>query len=61
VDPLLRSFILFAGLTFCIFFGALTATVAVQDGIDALIVVSFVIIGLVMLGILGAIRNPPRD
>jgi hypothetical protein len=52
--------ILFGGLAFCVFFGGLTAAVAAENGVDVLIVVSFLIILMVMLGILGAIRNPPR-
>jgi hypothetical protein len=60
VDPLIRNVILFAGLAFCLLFGGLTAAVAAENGVDILIVVSFVIILMVMLGILGAIRNPPR-
>jgi hypothetical protein len=60
MDPLIRTVILFGGLTFCLFFGGLTAAVAAENGIDALIVVSFAIILMVLLGILGAIRNPPR-
>jgi hypothetical protein len=60
VDPLLRNVILFGGLAFCLFFGGLTAAVAAENGVDVLIVVSFAIILMVMLGILGALRNPPR-
>jgi hypothetical protein len=60
MDPLLRNFILLAGLVFCLIFGAMTAAVAAQGGIDVLVVVSFLIILMVMLGILGALRNPPR-
>lgn len=61
MSPLVRNLILFGGLFFCLVFGALTAVVAVNDGIDILILVSFAIVAMVMLGILGAIRNPPRD
>jgi hypothetical protein len=61
MDPFVRSLVLFGGLAFCVFFAALTTSVAVQDGVDIAVVISFAIIALVMLGILGAIRNPPRD
>jgi hypothetical protein len=60
VEPLIRNLILFGGLAFCVVFGALTAAVAAEEGVDVLIVVSFAIIVMVMLGILGALRNPPR-
>lgn len=55
-----RNLILIGGLMFCLLFGALTVSVAAENGVDALILLSFAIIVMVMLGIVGAIRNPPQ-
>ena len=55
-----RDLILIGGAMFCVLFGALTVLVAVENGLDFLILVSLAIIVMVLLGIIGAIRNPPR-
>jgi len=56
----MREALLWIALAFCLFFGAATASVAAQYGIDIFTVISFLIIVLLMLAVLGAIRNPPR-
>ncbi len=55
----MREVILWIALAFCLLFGAATASVAAQYGVDIFTLVSFLIIGMLMLAILGAIRNPP--
>jgi len=47
-------------LVFCLAFGGMTAAVAAQYGFDIFTVVSFAIVLMIMLAVLGALRNPPR-
>jgi len=39
----------------------LTISVAIEDGIDVLVVVSIVILALLGIGVLGALSSPPPD
>ena len=39
----------------------LTVSVAIEDGIDLLVVVSFVVLALIGVGILGALTSPGDD
>jgi hypothetical protein len=39
----------------------LTISVAVEDGIDVLVVVSAIILALLGIGVLGALSSPPPD
>ena len=39
----------------------LTVSVAVEDGIDILVVVSGIVLLLLLVGILGALSTPPPD
>ena len=39
----------------------MTAAVAAQSGFDIFTLISFLIIVMIMLAVLGALRNPPRD
>lgn len=57
---MLRTFLLLGGLVFCLIFGGMTAAVAAQSSFDILTLVSFLIIIMIMLAILGALRNPPK-
>jgi hypothetical protein len=52
--------LLWIALVFCLLFGAATASVASQYGFDIFTVISFLIILMIMLAVLGALRNPPR-
>jgi hypothetical protein len=56
----MREALLWGALVFCLFFGGLTATVAAESGFDIFTVVSFGIVLMIMLAVLGALRNPPR-
>jgi len=57
---MLRTLLLLGGLAFCLIFGGMTAAVAAQSSFDILTLVSFLIIIMIMLAILGALRNPPK-
>jgi hypothetical protein len=57
----LRSGILLVALAFCLFFGGITAAVAASYGVDIFTLISFAIVVMLMLAVLGALRNPPRD
>jgi hypothetical protein len=55
-----REALLWVALAFCLLFGGLTASVAAESGIDVFTVTSFAIVLMIMLAVLGALRNPPR-
>jgi Na+(H+)/acetate symporter ActP len=55
----MRSAFLFVALAFCLLFGGMTAVVAAQSGLDILTLTSFLIVVMIMLAVLGALRNPP--
>lgn len=55
----MREALLWVALLFCLGFGAATASVAAQSGFDVFTVISFLIVIMLMLAVLGAIRNPP--
>ena len=57
----MRSAFLLVALIFCVAFGGMTAAVAVQSGFDIFTLISFLIVVMIMLAVLGALRNPPRD
>ena len=55
----MRSALLWVALAFCLVFGGLTASVAADSGFDIFTIVSFGIVIMIMLAVLGAIKNPP--
>lgn len=57
----MRNLILLVALVFCTAFAGMAAIVASESGFDILTLISFVIVGLIMFAVLGALRNPPRD
>ena len=57
----MRNAFLLVALLFCLGFGGMTATVAAQSGIDIFTLTSFLIVVMIMLAVLGALRNPPGD
>jgi hypothetical protein len=61
VDPDLRTALLITGLLFCAAFTAMTLSVASDSGVDIFTLVSLVIVGMIVAGLVGAIRNPPPD
>jgi hypothetical protein len=56
-----RSAFLLVALLFCLMFAGMTAAVAAQSGFDVFTLASFLIILMIMLAVLGALRNPPGD
>jgi hypothetical protein len=63
VNPDVRSAVLAAGLAFCILFAgvSLFAIFDRASGFGVFLgVVSLFIVGMIMLGLIGAMRNPPR-
>jgi hypothetical protein len=61
MEPEVRTAVLAVAVAFCLLFLALTLGVVVDSGLDVLSVASFVVIGLLAIGLIGAIRNPPGD
>ncbi len=59
MNPDLRTALLVGGLLFVVLFAAMTLSVMIDDGIDILTLVAAAIIGMLVLGLIGAIRNPP--
>jgi hypothetical protein len=57
----MRNAILLVALAFCLLFGGATASVAARSGLDIFTLVSFLIVIMIMLAVLGALRNPPRE
>jgi hypothetical protein len=56
-----RSAFLLVALAFCLLFGGMTAAVAAQSSFDIFTVASFAIVAMILLAVLGALRNPPDD
>jgi hypothetical protein len=57
----MRNGFLLVSLVFCLAFGGMTVAVVAQSGLDILTLVSFLIVVMLMLAVLGALRNPPGD
>jgi hypothetical protein len=56
-----RTVILSLALVFIVGFAALTISVAIEDGVTFLVVVSLLILALFGFGVLGALRHPPDE
>ena len=56
-----RTFVLAASLVIICLLAFLTVSVAVEDGIDVLVVVSVIILALLGIGVLGALTTRPPD
>jgi hypothetical protein len=56
-----RTLVLGLSLAIICLLAFLTVSVAVREGIDILVVVSFVILALLGIGVLGALTSPPPD
>ena len=54
-----RTLVLLASLAIICLLAFLTVSVAVEDGIDILVVVSGIVLVLLLVGILGALATPP--
>jgi len=59
-----RTAILGAGIAFCLLFGGISIVAVVESGpsTEGIVLggISLAIVGMIFLGLLGAIRNPPR-
>jgi hypothetical protein len=53
--------ILAAALAFILLLAGLTVTVTIQEGPDVLTVGSLLVLAMFGFGIVGALRNPPRE
>lgn len=60
MDPTVRTALLVGGLIFCFFFGAMTATVAIEYGFDVFTVAAIVVLVFLLLPLIGALRHPPE-
>jgi hypothetical protein len=56
-----RTLVLLASLAIICLLGFLTVTVAVEEGIDILVVVSAIVLLLLGFGVLGALTTHPPD
>jgi len=57
----LRTLVLGAALMFIAVFGFLSLFVLFSSGPDALVVFSLALLGLIALGVIGALATPPDD
>jgi hypothetical protein len=56
-----RTLVLLASLAMISLLAFLTITVAIEDGVDILVVVSVIVLALLAFGVLGALTTPPSD
>jgi hypothetical protein len=56
-----RTLVLLGSLALICLLAFLTLTVAVEDGIDILVIVSFIVLVLLGVGVLGALTAAPPD
>jgi hypothetical protein len=56
-----RNVALGGTLALVVLLGGLTVDVMLDSGFDILVLISFVIVGMVGYGVLGALFNPPED
>jgi hypothetical protein len=56
-----RTLVLIGSLAIISLLAFLTVTVAVEEGIDILVIVSLIVLALLGFGVLGALTTPPSD
>jgi hypothetical protein len=56
-----RTFALLGSLAIISLLAFLTVTVALEEGVDILVVVSLIVLALLFFGVLGALTTPPSD
>jgi hypothetical protein len=56
-----RTLVLVGSLGIISLLAFLTITVAIEEGIDILVVVSLIVLALLGFGVLGALTTPPSD
>jgi hypothetical protein len=57
----MRDAFLAIALIFCLGFGGMTVAVAAQSSFDIFTLASLAIVVMLLIAVLGALRNPPRD
>ena len=60
MDNDVRTAVLVVGVLFCVMFGLMTASVVATDGLDVLSIAAFAIVAMVLIGLIGAVRQPPK-
>ena len=60
MNPNVRTALLAAGLVFCGLFAAMTAAVAIEYGVDVFTFAAAAILLMLLLALIGALRNPPE-
>lgn len=56
-----RTFVLLASLAIICLLAFLTISVAIEDGVDILVVLSVIVLALLGFGVLGALTTPPPE
>jgi hypothetical protein len=56
-----RTMVLLGSLLIICLLAFLTVTVALEEGVDLLVVVSAIVLALLAVGVLGALTAPPPD
>ena len=56
-----RTIVLLASLVIICLLAFLTISVAIEDGIDILVVLSVIVLALLGFGVLGALTTPPPE
>ena len=56
-----RGLVQLAALLLVLLLAFLTVSVAIEDGVDILVVISFVVLAVLGIGVLGALSSPPDD
>ena len=56
-----RTVALLGALAILALLAFLTVRVAIHDGIDAVVVISFIVLALIGVGVLGALNAPPDE
>jgi hypothetical protein len=56
-----RTLVLLASMAMICLLAFLTLSVAIEDGVDILVVVSVLVLALLSFGVLGALWSPPPD
>jgi hypothetical protein len=59
MDPTVRQGLLIGGLTFCIIFAGMTAAVAIEYGFDVFTIAAILVLLMLILPLIGALREPP--
>ena len=57
----MRDVVLVVVLVFIAVLGFLTLSVALNSGVDILVVISLLVLAMFGFGVVGAVRNPPGD